>query len=781
MDTTSTPTSDGPDTSLSQRRHPLAKCEACGLNDPANAFVPSLGEPGATVAIIGEAPGFQEAQKGIPFTGPSGQLLDAVLKQHDIDKRTVWLSNACLCRPPDNRTPTPSEVRACAPRLQGELQVLRPRHVVTLGATASQVVLGSSEPITKLRVGPPRPGPQWLPSVEVIPTFHPAYCLRSSDAFPSLQHDISKLRGDLRVDFEPPTYKVFDDEVNARAVLDILHRRGDHELTVDIETGLEKDFADAHAEDHEFLCVGIGYEPGRVAILGEMALKHPSVQQELGALLEERGWVAHNGKFDLGTLRRWGSGRLVFDTMLASYALDERPGTHGLKYLATELLGAPAYDRDVQRYVGKGGSYANIPRDKLYRYNAYDVGCTQLLRIRFGRELEAHGLTGVNDLLTKLSPVLMRMEERGLNIDLEYLDYLTEHYLDGLESLERALGRWVANPRSPQQVKRALADMGHNVQSTDKDNLDLLQEIAFQTKNEELAQFIELMIRQRKEQKLYGTYIKGTRKRLYRGRVHSTFLLHGTTTGRQASRNPNLFNVPRESAIRRMFVPGPGNVFVQADYATIELRVLATLAKDPFLRDLFVAGRDMHNEFSDILYGPGNWGKEQRVRTKAFVYGVSYGREAFSIAMEYGIPVQEAQAHMLRFTSAIPHVMEFRKQIKEQALHGDDDLITHFGRHRRYHLITRDNMKDIVKEAYAFVPQSTAADIMHHALLKLDAMGLDLRLTVYDSILAECSPDDADDVARTMDRVMTETAKEVFSDYVPFPVDIHIGKSWGDV
>jgi uracil-DNA glycosylase family 4 len=733
------------------------------------------------VAIIGEAPGFQETQKGIPFTGPSGQLLDAVLRQHSIDKRTVWLSNACLCRPPDNRTPTPSEVRACAPRLQAELQDLRPTHVVTLGATASQVVLGASEPITRLRVGPPRPGPAWLSGAEVIPTFHPAYCLRSSDAFPALQHDIGKLRGDLRIDFEPPNYKVFDEEANALSVLEILHRRNDDELTVDIETGLEKDFADAHAEDHEFLCVGIGYEPGRVAVIAENALRYPTVQRELGALLERRNWVAHNGKFDLSTLGRWGRGRLVFDTMLASYALDERPGTHGLKYLATELLGAPAYDRDVQRYVGKGGSYALIPRDKLYRYNAYDVVCTQALRTRFDRELHNHGLTGVNDLLTNLSPVLMRMEERGLNIDVTYLDYLTEHYLDGLADLERSLSRWVDNPRSPVQVKRALADMGYDVQSTDKDNLDLLQKIAYAKGDPELGAFVELMLRQRKEQKLYGTYVKGTRKRLYRGRVHSTYLLHGTTTGRQASRNPNLFNVPRESAIRRMFIPGPGNVFVQADYATIELRVLATLARDSFLRDLFVAGRDMHNEFSDILYGVGAWGKEERVRTKAFVYGVSYGREAFSIAMEYGIPVQEAQRHMDKFTGAIPQVMEFRKQVKQQALHGDDDLITPFGRHRRYYLITRDNMKDIVKEAYAFLPQSTAADIMHHALLKLDALGLDLRLSVYDSILAECDPGDADDVAHTMDRVMTETAREVFSDYVPFPVDIHIGKSWGEV
>lgn len=733
------------------------------------------------MAVVGEAPGFQEGQTGIPFTGPSGKLLDASLQYHGFNRSEVSLTNVCLCRPPDNRTPTRSEIAACSGRLQAELQELAPKQIVALGSTATQALTGSSQPITRQRVGPPRRGPSFAPGSEVIPTFHPAYCLRSQDQYPHLLHDLGKLRPELRVNWEPPTYKVFDDESNALQVLALLHRRNDDELTVDIETGLEKDFADAHVEDHTMLCVGIGYETGRVVVIGEQALMYPSVQRSLGQLLEARGIVAHNGKFDLSVLQRYGRGRLVFDTMLASYCLDERPGTHGLKYLAVELLGAPKYDDEVTKYVGKGGSYANIPRDKLYRYNAFDVGCTQLLRDRYRTELENHGLGGLNDFLTSLSPVLQRMEARGLSVDIPYLDYLTDHYLEGLDTLERQLDRWVANPRSPQQVKRALEELGvRNVATTNADMLEHLLTIAIHQDREELGLFCELMLKHRREQKLYGTYVKGTRKRLYRGSVYPTFLLHGTTTGRQASRNPNLFNVPRESSIRRMFVPREGHVYVQADYATIELRVLATLARDEYLRGIFAEGRDIHNEFSTILYGPG-FNKEQRVRTKAFVYGVSYGREALSIALEYGIPRAEAQKHMDSFLGAVPDVVRFRKEVKQQALHGDTDLITHFGRHRRYYLVTRDNMRDIEKEAYAFYPQSTAADICHHALLELDKRGFDLRLSVYDSIMAECPTEDAEDVAREMSEVMKQVAIDCFTDYVPFPVDCKIGTNWGDV
>lgn len=292
--------------------------------------------------------------------------------------------------------------------------------------------------------------------------------------------------------------------------------------------------------------------------------------------------------------------------------------------------------------------------------------------------------------------------------------------------------------------------------------------------------FIQLMLEHRREAKLYGTYVKGIRKRLFAGRIHSTFLLHGTTVGRPASRNPNLFNIPRESAIRRQFVPEVGNVFIQADYKTIELRVMAVEAEDEFLASIFREGRDIHDEFSLVFYGEG-FTKDQRVRTKAFVFGVPYGREAYSIALEHKISTTEAKRNMDILFQMMPGVATWRQEIKRKVLE-DQDLVTRFGRHRRFWLITDANIKDVVKEGWAFVPQATASDICTHAYIRLRRdHGLHTRVSVYDSILVECPIDDAPRVADLMVAVMEQTATELMGDKVPFPVEIKIGDNWGDV
>jgi DNA polymerase-1 len=373
----------------------------------------------------------------------------------------------------------------------------------------------------------------------------------------------------------------------------------------------------------------------------------------------------------------------------------------------------------------------------------------------------------------------MESELEGIGVDIPYLENLTVEAVQVLDALEDDLKPWVDNPRSPKQVKEALHDLGFKVEST---AVDILEDCLKRSDpGSDSARFINLMLRNRKEAKLYGTYIKGVRKRIWDGRIYPTFLLHGTTTGRLSCRNPNLQNVPRGSLIRNMYVPGPGSVFVQADYATVELRVLATLAQDEYLRGLFTDGRDIHNEISTQLYGPG-FTKEQRVRTKAVVYGLSYGREAFSIAQEYDMKVADAQSMMNEFFRVIPETVAWKESIRHKVMHESEDLETPFGRRRRFWLITNENRRDVEKEAYAFYPQSIASDICLSAFIKLrQSHSLSVRLPVHDSILVECSLSDSKDVAKLMEEVMSQTAAEVFSDYVPFPVDVKIGNTWGEV
>lgn len=556
-------------------------------------------------------------------------------------------------------------------------------------------------------------------------------------------------------------------------------------MVIDIEVGIDKENEFGHPERYQFLCVGIGYASGKVVVIGEEALKFNSVCYELGELIRSCKWVCQNGKFDMAGLSILGDGELYFDTMLASYAMDERRGIHGLDVLAQEFLGAPNWKHVLDPYVHKTidkkrvTNYAWAPRDILYEYNAKDVANTYWLWELFEQQMDEDARS-LHQRMIRTSGNLMKSEMRGIRVDEEYLHYLEDHFLDSLKDYEEKLQPWVRNPRSPKQVKEALHKLGHKVVDTREDTLTFLAETGIDPESE-AAVFIDLLLGARKDQKLYGTYVKGIRTRLYEGRVHPSFLLHGTTTGRQACRNPNMFNVPRGPRLRRMFIPDEGLVFVQVDYRTAELRVIATEAQDEYLHGAFLdPSRDIHGEVATRLYGPG-WTTEQRVRAKAYVFGLGYGREEYSIAREFRISVAEARKGIRGFFSMIPQVAQWQARMTDQILHSGEDLVNHFGRHRRFWLINKDNRKEVVKEGLAFIPQSTASDICVEAYNRLAEEGLPLLVSVYDSILTQCKPEQAEEIGAHMADVMQQTALDIYTDYVPFEAEVKIGPDWGSV
>lgn len=560
------------------------------------------------------------------------------------------------------------------------------------------------------------------------------------------------------------------------------------ELVIDIECSIEKDASFDHPDHYKMLCIGFAYADGKAVVIGQRAIQDQSVKDSLRELFgnARKEWIAHNGKFDFAALASWGlEDNLHFDTMLASYALDERPGTNSLGYCAVEELGTPDWKDVVKPYIGKEKDYSLIPKKILYKYNAYDCANTWDLKKYYLPKLEAEGLMKLHDFLCEASLGLKYAEMAGVGVDIDVLDELTDEYMGILGDLEENLKAWVANPRSPKQVAEALKELGLAATDTTADTLQRLYEGV--DPDGEAGQFLGYMLEHRKAAKFYGTYVKGIRSRLRRGMVHTSFLVHGTTTGRLSSRNPNLQNVPRGPRIRRMFIPAPGNVFVQADYGQVELRVAAVLSGDPYL--LGVLGdtsRDMFDELGVELYGPVALGpnrKELRIRTKAYVYGVNYGRTAYDIAKEHRIPQAEAQRGIDTYFRLAERLNAWRKETMNQIL--DDtapDLQTPFGRKRRFWLITGDNQQDVLKQGLAFVPQSTASDInlLAATRLRLD-YDLDVRILVHDSTLVECREEEAERTAELMSRVMSATAAEIMGDAIPFPVEAEIGTNWGFV
>lgn len=779
-----------------EKRHPLANCHECPLFSPENAFVPSLIPPSPKIMVVGEAPGYQEAAKGRPFVGPSGQLIKTVLKNYDYKPSEVGFTNACLCRPPGNATPPKAAVNCCRPRLMAELRDSRVDSVLALGGTAASATIDDNRGITGLRIGPPKLPTQSLAGskvLRVVPTWHPAYCLRSADNFPALVTDVGKLGEATRPAWVPPSFTVVDDEESAVKALSILDNICDSSdmLVVDIETGLDKDVSFDHPNNYDLLCIGLGYAKGKVLVVGEEACKSPVVLLALQELLLKVKIVAHNGKFDLeGLFPTLGALKLSFDTMLAHYSLDERSGMkiHGLKILAIEELGAPDYALEISTYVSGKQSYANIPRPILYKYNAYDVGCTWDLRELFEERMDRNDVRRVHDHMVRASNELMYLELNGITVDREYSLTLQADYQTRLTEIETTLSGIVGdntfNPRSPKQVKKFLHNQGIVTESTDEKHLVQIKKRISRAGKAGL--FIDTLLMYRFEQKRFSTYVMGIRKRLYRGRVYCTYMLHGTTSGRLSSRNPNLQNIVRDKAIRRQFVPAsPNNVLMQCDYKNVEARVMTTMAKDEYLRKLLSnpdPNYKFFNELSDELYGAGKWDKEDYVRTKAFFYGIGYGREPYSIAMEFNMSVQEATRRYNDFVGLIPGIVRWQRQTRAKVLAGED-LVTSFGRKRRFHLITEENKRDVLNEALSHLPQSTASDICLSALIRLRPMlrGIGwIRLTLHDALVIE-TPKSNLEVCRDMMRSVMEEEGTKYTDYVPFPVDFTVGNSWGEL
>lgn len=768
------------------RKHPDADCESCPLYE-GSAYVPTAfpkGNPNG-IAVVGEAPGFQESAYKVPFKGPSGQLLNRVLEHHGIERNETLLTNVVLCRPEDNANPPADAIAACKPRLFKELEGAK--KILTLGSPAAKTVLNTNKGVMALRAGPARE----RNGQKIVSTVHPAYCLRQGDGFRDLVNDVAKLRLDPPK-WTPPDWRLVDSEEEALQAIEQLHDIA-NELVIDIECGIDKDESYDHPNHYQMLCIGIGYAKGRVCVFGENSLT-AAVYSALRRLFTAKPICCQNGKFDLaGLYPHMGVLKLWFDTMLAHYCLDERPGGHKLEQLGQEILGMPDWKNEIARYLGPNKNYAAIPRPVLYKYNAYDVAGTWDLKDYFIVELERTGQRRLHDFLFAASNELMFLELNGITIDRAYNRELSQKFAARLYRMELDLNEFLGgkdydaklggiNPRSPKQVKAYLHDNKIEVESTNEETLkNWLERVDHDS---DVGKFISGLLEHRSETKRYGTYIKGITKRLYKGRVFTNYLLHGTTSGRLASRNPNLQNIIRDNDIRAQFtISKPGNVLVHADYKQAEGRVICTLGQDEYLRNIFAdPERQLFLELGEGLYGTRDITKEQKIRVKAYFYGIAYGREAYSIAMEHKRRVSEVEAELRDFRALIPGVVSWQEDTIKEIL-TKQVLDTSFGRKRRFWLITRDNKKDVINEGLSYRPQSIASDICLSALIRLRPMlrGLGfIRLTIHDALVAECAEGDAPRVSELLRDVMVAEARR-WNDYVPFEVDITTGTNWGQL
>ncbi len=403
--------------------------------------------------------------------------------------------------------------------------------------------------------------------------------------------------------------------------------------------------------------------------------------ERLQALAEDPGVlkVGQNLKYDLLVLARYGIHVAPYDdTMLMSYALDAGLGSNGMDALSVKHLGHEPISFDSVTGTGKARiTFDRVPLDQATAYAAEDADVTLRLWRVLKPRLAAERRTTVYETLERpLVEVLARMERRGILVDRQVLSRLSGDFAQVAARVEAEIQELAGeplNPGSPKQLGDILfGKMGLPGGSKTKTGAwstaaGVLEELA-----EEGHALPRKIIDWRTVTKLKSTYTDAlpTYINAQTGRVHTSFALAATTTGRLSSSEPNIQNIPVRTEegrkIRTAFIAAPGHKLVSADYSQIELRILAHIAEIPQLRQAFADGIDIHAMTASEMFGVPVQGMDPLVRrrAKAINFGIIYGISAFGLANQLSIPREEAGAYIKRYFERFPGIRDYMDATK---------------------------------------------------------------------------------------------------------------------
>jgi DNA polymerase-1 len=525
----------------------------------------------------------------------------------------------------------------------------------------------------------------------------------------------------------------------------------------------------------------------------------------LKPLLEDRSVlkVAQNIKYDWLVFAQRGIEIASYDdTMLISYVLDAGKGGHGMDDLAKRWL-----DHDTIHFhhvAGSGKSQVTfdcVAIDKATEYAAEDADVTLRLWSVLKARLPAEHVVTVYETLERAMPaVLARMERRGISIDRQVLSRLSGEFAQKQGALEdeiKTLAGEPLNPGSPKQIGDILfGKMGLPGGSKTKTG----QWSTGARELEDLAEQGHALPRKildwRQVSKLRSTYTEAlpTYVNPVTHRVHTSYALAATSTGRLSSSEPNLQNIPVRTEegrkIRRAFIAAPGMKLVSADYSQIELRLLSEVAEVPALRKAFQDGVDIHAMTASEMFGVSvkDMPSEVRRRAKAINFGIIYGISAFGLAAQLGIDKNEAGAYIKKYFERFPGIRAYMEQTKEECRR-DGYVKTVFGRKCHYPEIKNPNPSIRSFNERAAINarlQGSAADIIRRAMIRMEGelakakLSAQMLLQVHDELIFEV-PDG--EVAKTMPvvkRVMEDAPHPAVSLHVPLQVDARAADNWDE-
>ena len=523
------------------------------------------------------------------------------------------------------------------------------------------------------------------------------------------------------------------------------------------------------------------------------------------AMLEDKSIlkVAQNMKFDWLVFAQRGIQIEGYDdTMLISYVLDAGKGGHGMDDLAKRWL-----NHDTIHFADVAGSgksqvsFDNVAIDKASEYAAEDADVTLRLWSALKGRLAGEHVTTVYETLERDMPaVLARMERRGISIDRQVLSRLSGEFAQkqaGLEEEIKVLAGEPLNPGSPKQLGDILFGKmnlpGGTKTKTGQWSTGAreLEELA-----EQGHQLPRKILDWRQVSKLRSTYTEALPNYVNptTHRVHTSYALAATSTGRLSSSEPNLQNIPIRTEegrkIRKAFVAAPGMKLVSADYSQIELRLLSEVANVPTLRQAFKDGIDIHAMTASEMFGVPvkDMPADIRRRAKAINFGIIYGISAFGLANQLSIEREEAGAYIKKYFERFPGIRDYMDETRDFCReHGF--VLTLFGRKCHYPDIKASNASIRAFNERAAINarlQGSAADIIRRAMIRMEPelaaakLSAQMLLQVHDELIFEVPTSEVADTITIVKDVMESAPHPAVSLHVPLQVDARAADNWDE-
>jgi DNA polymerase-1 len=577
------------------------------------------------------------------------------------------------------------------------------------------------------------------------------------------------------------------------------------ELAIDTETSS----LDAHQAD--LVGISLSTKIGKACYIPighkfKGCLKKEAVIKKLKPLLEDKSVkkIGQNIKFDFIILFKQGINmNSMEDTMLMSYVLDAGKNRHNMDTLSEIHLQHKTIS--FKEIVGTGKkeiNFSDVELDKAMEYAAEDVDVTYRLYKIFSKNLKLEKLTNIYEIFEKpLIKILAFMEIEGIKIDNKFLKVLSEKFEKKINKLEKEIfkiSKKKFNIASPKQLGEIIyndlkiAKLKKTKKGSFATNASILEDLAFKG-----HQFPKLVLDWRQVSKLKNTYSDALPEHINPNtkRVHTSFLLAATTTGRLASSDPNLQNIPIKSEdgkdIRKAFTAEKGFTLISADYNQIEMRILADLADVKELKKAFKNNEDIHSLTASQVFNVDikKVDQDMRRKAKAINFGIIYGISQYGLAKQINVSNHEADDFLKAYFSKFPEIKVYMDDtIKFCRKSGYVNNI--FGRRSHFNGINDKNfnVRNFQERASINAPiQGSASEIMRLAMIRLDKKFDSLKnnkskilLQIHDELIFEVPEKEVRTITKIIQEEMTSvTESDLHSFSTPLTVDVNTGDNWG--